>query len=127
LVEELTGILTKDGALAFTFIDPYCFSWGAKNRRNNLQWRLDLEVERGNVSAADAQELDNRVQQARWFTLVNGTDLYIETEDIKPYVPEEQKTFHVFHTAEYMRTLFPEATILPPVNNKMQHCCIIRK
>jgi SAM-dependent methyltransferase len=127
LVEELTGILTKDGALAFTFIDPYCFSWGAKHQRNNLQWRLDLEVERGNVSAADAQELDNRVQQARWFTLVNGTDLYIETEDIKPYVPEEQKTFHVFHTAEYMRTLFPEATILPPVNNKMQHCCIIRK
>jgi len=127
LADELTGILTKDGALAFTFIDPYCFSWGAKHQRNNLQWRLDLEVARGNVSAAAAQELDNRVQQASWFTLVNGTDLYIETEDIEPYVPEEQRTFHVFHTAEYMRTLFPGATILPPVNNEMQHCCIIRK
>jgi|SRR6266850_2288876 len=127
LADELTGILTKDGALAFTFIDPYCFSWGAKHQRNNLQWRLDLEVARGNVAAAAAQELDNRVQQASWFTLVNGTDLYIETEDIEPYVPEEQRTFHVFHTAEYMRTLFPGATILPPVNNEMQHCCIIRK
>jgi SAM-dependent methyltransferase len=127
LVDELTNILRKDGALAFTFIDPYCCSWGAKHQRNNLQWRLDLEVERGNVSATDAQELDNRAQQARWFTLVNGTDLYIETEDIKTYKPEEQRTFHVFHTKDYMRSLFPKATILPPANNAMQHCCIISK
>lgn len=127
LVKELKGILSRDGALAFTFIDPYFFSWGAKNGRNNLQWRLDLEVERGHVPAADAVLLDKRAQQARWFTLVNGTDLYIETEETKPYLPEQEQTFHVFHTAEYMSTLFPEATILPPVNNEMQHCCIIRK
>jgi hypothetical protein len=25
-----------------------------------------------------------------------------------------------------MKSLFPDATILPPVNNEMQHCCIIR-
>jgi SAM-dependent methyltransferase len=127
LVDELTGVLTKDGALAFTFIDPYAFSWGAEQQRNNLQWRLDLEVERKNVSAVEAQKLDERVQRARWFTLVNGTDLYLESDDIKPYDREQQKTFHVFHTVDYMKSLFPQATILPPVNNEMQHCCIIRK
>lgn len=127
LVNELLSVLSGDGALAFTFIDPYFSTWGAKHGRNNLQWRLDLEVERGHVSAVDAKELDKRAGQASWFILANGTDLYIETEDVKPYLPEQQQTFHVFQTAEYMRTLFPEATILPPVNNEMQHCCIIRK
>lgn len=125
LVDELKGKLAKNGTLAFTFIDPYFFSWGAQ-QRNNLQWRLDLETERGNISAAEARDLDQRAQDAKWFILVNGGDLYIETEDVRPYGPEQQKTFHVFHTAEYMSTLFPNATILPPVNNEMQHCCLIR-
>jgi len=127
LLNQLEAILENTGLLAFTFIDPYDFSWGKQGHRNNFQWRLDLEVERGNVSAIEAQKLDNRAQQATWFTLVNGTDLYIETEDIEPCEPEQQKTYHVFHTTEYMKTQFPNATILPPVNNEMQHCCLIRK
>jgi SAM-dependent methyltransferase len=127
LVEQLDDLLADDGALAFTFIDPYCFSWGARCRRNNLQWRLDLERERGHISQAQVESLDRRAQNLDWFTLVNGGDLYIETEEIPAYDPEQQETFHVFHTEKYMRTLFPQATILPPVNNEMQHCCVIRK
>jgi len=127
LVDELKGVLTERGALAFTFIDPYCFSWGAERRRNNLQWRLDLETERGNISATEASDLDRRARAAKWFILVNGGDLYLETENVRSHAPEEQKTFHAFHTAAYMQALFPEATILPPVNNEMQHCCVIRK
>jgi SAM-dependent methyltransferase len=127
LVKELKGVLAQDGALAFTFIDPYCFSWGALRQRNNLQWRLDLETERGNISVAEAMDLDQRAQNAKWFILVNGGDLYLETEAMRAYAPAEQKTFHAFHTVAYMQTLFPEATILPPANNEMQHCCIIRK
>lgn len=127
LVSQLEGVLADDGVLAFTFIDPYQFSWRGQSNGNNFQWRLDLEMERGNISAIEAQSLAERAQDARWFTLVNGNDLYIETEDIPPYEPERQKTYHVFHTEEYMKTLFPHATILPPVNNEMQHCCVIRK
>ena len=77
-------------------------------------------------SAAEAADLDQRAHAAKWFLLVNGGDLYLETEAVRQYAPEEQKTFHAFHTATYMKTLFPEATILPPANNEMQHCCIIR-
>ena len=123
LVPQLKRILAPGGALAFTFIDPHYVTWAP---RNNLQWRLDLETERRHITEAEANDVDARAQNAKWFILVNGGDLYIETEDVRPYPPEEQRTFHVFHTADYMRSLFPTATILPPVNNEMQHCCIIR-
>ncbi len=126
LVDELKGRLAPGGALAFTFIDPYYTTWGAANGRNNLQWRLDLETERQHISAAQAKEVDEQAQSAKWFILVNGGDLYVETENVRPYRSEDQRTFHVFHTADYMKTLFPNATIFPPVNNEMQHCCIIR-
>jgi hypothetical protein len=26
-----------------------------------------------------------------------------------------------------VRSLFPQATILPPVNDEMQHCCVLRR
>jgi len=36
-------------------------------------------------------------------------------------------SYHVFYTEEYLREQFPHALIRPPVNNEMQHCCIIHK
>lgn len=127
LVAQLEGILASDGALAFTFIDPYYFSWPGEYAGNNFQWRLELERERGNVTTSELKRLLKRAQQADWFMLVNGHELYIETEDIASYEPKRQRTCHVFHTEKYMRTLFPHATILPPANDEMQHCCVIRK
>jgi len=126
LVDELKGKLAPGGALAFTFIDPNYVTWGAERGRNNLQWRLDLETERRHITESQAKDVDARAHGAKWFILVNGGDLYIETEDVRSYPPEQQRTFHVFHTTDYMRSLFPNAAIRPPVNNEMQHCCIIR-
>jgi SAM-dependent methyltransferase len=127
LVNQLEGILAHHGVLAFTFIDPHYFSWPGQYHGNNFQWRLELERDRGNVSTIETRNLFQRAQDADWFMLVNADDLYIETEDIRPYEPERQKTCHVFYTEKYMKTLFPHATILPPVNDEMQHCCVIRK
>lgn len=127
LVGGLEGLLAEGGALAFTFIDPDYFSWPGRYEGNNFWWRLELELERGNVSAAETRELFERARGADWFTLVNATDLYVETDDVPPYEPERQKTYHVFHTEKYMKRLFPHATILPPANDEMQHCCVIRK
>ena len=126
LVDDLKKQLAPGGAFAFTFIDPFYKTWGAERGRNNLQWRLDLETERKHIDASQAKDVNERAQGAKWFILVNGGDLYIETEDVRSYPCEQQRTFHVFHTAGYMKSLFPGATILPPVNNEMQHCCIIR-
>lgn len=124
LVSQLEDVLAPNGAFAFTFLDPYYLS---SSGQSNFQWRLALERERGNISASEMTDLARRSQGLKWFMLVNGGDLYIETEDIRSYEPEQEKTCYVYHTEEYMRSLFPGATILPPVNGEMHHCCIIRK
>jgi len=127
LVSQLEGILSEGGTLAFTFIDPNHLSCQDYFPGNNFEWRLDLEVERGNLSASEIPVFIERTKDASWFILVNGNDLYVEREDIQPYAPALQKSCYAFHTESYMRKLFPHAIILPPANDEMQHCCVIRK
>jgi hypothetical protein len=131
LVEQLKAHLGDDGALAFTFIDPHYVSWPGRYDGNNLRWRLEreifLEQEKGNSLDIDVDALCERARGAPWFVLVNGEDLYLETEVTKTYEVAQQRTYHTFYSVEYMKSLFPAATILPPVNDEMQHCCLIRK
>ena len=127
LVKQLESMLAENGVLAFTFLDPFHFPWPAKDPRNNFQWRVDLEIERNNCSTDEGRSLIERTKQADWFMLVNGNDLYIETDDIRTYAPEDEKTCYVYHTEKYMKSVFPRATILPPVNDEMHHCCVIKK
>jgi len=131
LVNQLEGLLANNGALAFTFIDPHYLSWPGQYYGNNFEWRLDREKqlarERGTTLDIDVPDLMRRGQHADWLMLVNSDDLYIETEDIQPYESAQQRTCHAFFTEKYMKSLFPHATVLPPVNNEMQHCCVIRK
>ena len=131
LVDQLKDRLAEDGALAFTFIDPHYHSWPDRYHANNLVWRLEREIflenEKGHTLEIDVPALAERAKDSEWFVLVNGEDLYLETEDVGSYGPERQRTYHTFYTAEYMRSLFPHAQILPPANDEMQHCCVIRK
>jgi len=130
LVEQLERLLAPNGTFAFTFIDPNYFSWPGQYRGNNFQWRLEREEElageRGGTLNLNKPELMQRAQRANWLMLVNSNDLYIETEAIQPYEPEQQRTCHAFYTEEYMKNLFPHAAVLAPVNDEMQHCCLIR-
>ena len=131
LVSQLEGKLADGGALAFTFIDPHYYSWPQRYHANNLVWRLEREVylegEKGNTLDINVQGLANHAKDAAWFVLVNGEDLYLETEQTKHYTPDEQRTYHMFYTVDYMKSLFPNAEILPPANDEMQHCCVIRR
>lgn len=131
LVSQLEQRLAKNGALAFTFIDPHYRSWPDRYGGDNFVWRLEreiyLEKEKGNTLNIDVPALSERARDAAWCVLVNGEDLYLETEDVPDYEPERQRTYHVFYSVDYMRSLFPEATIVPPANDEMQHCCVIRK
>ena len=131
LVRQLESLLASDGTLAFTFIDPYYCSWPDNYHGNNFQWRLDRELELAQEGGydliIDTEGLTKKAQNADWLLLVNADDLYIETEEIQRYAPEEQRTCHAFYTETFMKNLFPNATVLPPVNNEMQHCCVIRK
>jgi hypothetical protein len=127
LVRQLENKLADGGALAFTFIDPNYHSWPDRDPRNNLVWRLEREIYLENTVGIDVQRLAERAKNAEWFVLVNGEDLYLETEQIRNYEPEEQRTYHMFYTVDYMKSLFPRATILPPANDEMQHCCLMRR
>jgi SAM-dependent methyltransferase len=131
IVRQLEGLLTKNGVLAFTFIDPHYFSWPGQYPGNNFKWRLEREKhlarEKGSTLNIDMHDLLRRANDADWLMLVNSEDLYVETEDIQSYKPEEQRTCHAFYTEKHMKTLFPHAAVLPPVNSEMQHCCVIRR
>jgi hypothetical protein len=125
LVPQLEEMLDDSGVLAFTFIDQNHVPWPGDYDGDNFLWRLERE---GNdASTARSRSMIERARRADWCMLVNGTDLYVESEDIAPVAPELQKTCHVFHTAAFMKSLFPRAVIQPPANGEMQHCCLIRK
>lgn len=125
LVSELLSLLKSDGRLAFTFIDPHFHSWPDRYDGDNFQWRLEKVRVEENPDIDIATTAD-KARNATWCVLVNGSDLYVETEQIEPCEPERQKSCYVFYTEEYMKRLFPDATILPPANNEMQHCCIMQ-
>lgn len=125
LVTDLYGMLAEGGVLAFTFIDPGHVAWPAHYEGNNFQWRF--ERENGDLATPHARQLLRSAAGAEWCMLVNGNDLYVETEEMQPYPADEQESCHVFYRTSYMQKLFPAATILPPASDEMQHCCVIRK
>jgi SAM-dependent methyltransferase len=114
LVAQLQQSLAFGGTLAFTFIDPH---W-----QGNLRWR----VERSN-SDAGVESILERSRDARWCSLVNGTELFLENNGHWSNEAESCLTYHVFYTEDFLREQFPGAIVRPPVNGEMQHCCIIRK
>lgn len=113
LAGQLEAQLAPGGTLAFTFIDPH---WN-----DNLRWRL----ERTPV-AGDREDLLERSRGARWCSLVND-ELFIESNGRWTNEADACLTYHVFYTEDFLRELFPQATIRPPVNGEMQHCGVIRK
>ena len=113
LVSQLEALSAPGGTLAFTFIDPH---W-----RENLKWRL----ERSN--APDARSLVAEAAAADWCSLINGTELYVNSNGSWDLGPETCATYNVFYSEQFLRRLFPRARVQPPVSGEMQHCAILRK
>jgi SAM-dependent methyltransferase len=140
LVAQLESQLAVNGALAFTFIDPHFNPampdgkiYGGYYNGSNLRQRL--ERQKKNDPSIDVQLLLERAGNADWCILVNDDDLYVESENLKHYEESQKRSFCTFYTADYMKTIFPEASVLPPPHNAyapteeavLQHCCVIRK
>lgn len=113
LVGQLEAFLAPGGALAFTFIDPH---W-----RENLKWRLERS------QAPDVTSLVAEAAKANWCSLINGTELYIDSNGPWNLSPETCATYNVFYTEMFLRRLFPRARVEPPVSGEMQHCAILRR
>jgi SAM-dependent methyltransferase len=110
LVEQLRARLAPGGVLAFTFIDPHCPS--------NLRWRLEKHNPTDRV-----EELLEKSRGADWCSLVNGTDLYVNSAGQWGEEQESCITYNVYYTGDFLRAQFPGAQIKKPVNGEMQHCC----
>jgi SAM-dependent methyltransferase len=111
LIEQLVARLAPGGVLAFTFIDPH---WEA-----NLRWRLEQRNSKDRVS-----ELLVRSRETQWCSLVNGTELYLNSSGAWNDQSETCLTYNVYHTEDFLRKHFSGATIKRPVNRETQHCCI---
>lgn len=101
LVEQLRSMLVANGVLAFTFFDPCDDPEGMEETSRNSNWCVvvddELYLEPGNELC----------QQERRGKL--------------------GESYCSYFTADYMASLFPGATVLPPVSSESQHCCILRK
>lgn len=125
LVEQLRARLAPGGTLAFTFIDPHYNSWPGAYWGNNLRWRLEKTREIDPTFEVDG--LVEQSQGADWCALVNGSTLYVNSNGTWADEAETCLTYNVFHSVGFLRREFPSATIRPPVNDEMQHCCLIRR
>ncbi|MCM3906002.1 MAG: methyltransferase domain-containing protein [Pyrinomonadaceae bacterium] len=127
LVEQLQARLAPGGALAFTFIDPHYTTWPETYQGNNLKWRL--ERARQLNPNLDIDGLLEQSRGAAWCALVDGTELFVNGngEWNNKAVAQTCITYNVFYTVEFLQREFPLATIRPPVNGEMHHCCIIRR
>ena len=124
MVGQLRTFLTVRGVLAFTFIDP---QWTAFPG-SNLKWRL--HVNRTGHPNIDIDSLLDKSEGAKWLTLVDhnlAVDDEGEYEGEQRQNPTDDKAYIVFCDPEYMKTIFPEAEIRPPVPPERQHCCVIRR
>jgi hypothetical protein len=78
-------------------------------------------------SAVEVERLLSQSRDAQWCSLVNGTELYVNSSGAWEREQESCITYNVYYTENFMREQFPHATIKRPVNGEMQHCVISRK
>jgi len=118
-VAALRRMLAPGGVLAFTFLEP-------RYDRSLSDPRLGHgSTVLRNLGALGQTEM---VQRARWFVIIDNR-LYAEPGNLVCHQTREGKpleSYCSFFTVDFMKSLFPGATVHPPVNREWQHCCVIR-
>jgi hypothetical protein len=121
LVGALRRMLTRTGVLAFTFFDPhYDASQSDPSVPSNTS-ALQMHFVSGSG--------DKDVEQAQWYLLIDQ-HLYVEPGDDLGHqtrVGKPLESYTSYFTTEYMKSLFPDARVLPPVSREWQHCCVLKK
>lgn len=73
-----------------------------------------------------SQAFIEKASSARFCTLV-ADRFYVESEIHPPIHDKFGVPYDQFHTVAYVKELFPQAEISPPVSPERQHCCVLRK
>ncbi len=130
LVGQLRDVLTPRGALAFTFTDPsYDRSLSAPELPSGTDVRKMLEWRQAENPSLEIEGMVETARRSNWCVLIDET-LYVEPgEELsnQEHRGKPWENYCSYFTVDYMRSLFPEAEILPPVTPEWQHCCILRK
>jgi SAM-dependent methyltransferase len=118
-VGSLRQMLSADGVLAFTFLEPHY--------DRSLS---DPSLQRGSTVLSNLGPRENyeAVRRARWFVLIDNR-IYIEPGDTVCHQKRTGKpleAFCSFFTEEHIKSLFPDAAVYAPVHREWQHCCVIR-
>ena len=130
LVESLRSMLAPGGALAFTFCDPgYDRSLSDPSLPQGSDVRKNLERERVRNSAGDIDQLVERASKSNWCVVIDE-EVYVEPGGELSHqkrAGKPQESYCTYFTVEFMKSLFPEAKVFPPVSPEWQHCCVIRQ
>jgi len=130
LVEQLRGMLARGGVLAFTFTDPrYDRSLTNPALPSGTEVRKMLEWEQAENPSLEIEGMVEAARQSNWCVLIDDK-LYVEPgaeicQQEREGKPGED--YCSYFTVDYMRSLFPGATLRPPVSPEWQHCCILKK
>jgi len=118
LVTALRRMLTPAGVLAFTFYDPhYDRSLSDSHQPPGATVLRYL----GRLGQLDI------VKCAKWFVTIDDR-LYVEPGSLMCHQTREGRaleSYCSYFTSEFMKSLFPSATIHQPVSREWQHCCVL--
>lgn len=118
LVGSLRSMLSRGGVLVFTFFDPHY-------DRSLSDPTLPPGSAIGHYF--ESQSGGGMRRQPQWYVLIDE-ELYVEPGDDfchQTRVGKPLESYCSFFTTDYMRSLFPDARVLPPVSPEWQHCCIL--
>lgn len=130
LVEQLRSMLAPGGVLGFTFCDP-CYDWSLSDPERPAGTGVIVEMleqQQTELVSAKGDGIATTSCRPRWCVAVDD-ELYFEPkgklcQQERHGKPNE--SYCSYFTADYMASLFPTATVLPPVGLEWQHCVILR-
>ena len=130
LVEQLRSMLVRQGVFAFTFCDP-CYDRSLCDPR--LPPGTGVIDMSGRQQAESASlKIEGTVETARnanWCVVVDD-QLYVEPGNELCQQERRGKpgeSYCSYFIADYMASLFTNATVLQPVSPEWQHCCVLKK
>lgn len=129
LVGQLRRMLTPEGVLAFTFTDPsYDRSLSAPELPSGTDVRKMLEWQQADNPSLEIEGMIETARQSNWCLLIDDK---LHVEPGNEFSNQEHRgkaweSYCSYYTVQYMQSLYPEATMLPPVTPEWQHCCILR-
>jgi SAM-dependent methyltransferase len=133
-IDQLRRLLRPGGVIAFTFFDPlfdplkdsgFDLSQAREDARSGPNILHRLEVKGDEFAGVDSARALAAAQTARWMTLASGT-LFVEPDDgPAPDSLPEWSSFIQYYQPGYLKTLFPDADVRPPISPERQHCCVL--